>query len=149
MTKRRSGFTLAEIVVTIVIMASAAMALVAPLMVSSGALGARGPASHLQLSGLAREQAELATKELSGLSEAQWTQTLLSLTAASPVTGGADVTLDAVTYRATRNYVCVGSDLAAPDPSCASGFARVTVTVTGLSGGNTLSITFIKTRAGI
>lgn len=149
MTKRNSGFTLAEIVVTIVIMASAAMALVAPLMVSSGALGARGPASHVQLSGLAREQAELATKELSGLSEAQWTQTLLSLTAASPVTGGADITLDTETYRATRNYVCVGRDLAATDTPCASGFARVTATVTGLSGGNTLSITFIKTRAGI
>jgi prepilin-type N-terminal cleavage/methylation domain-containing protein len=149
MTKRNSGFTLAEIVVTIVIMASAAMALAAPLMVSSGALGARGPASHVQLSGLAREQAELATKELSSLSQTQWSQTLLALAAASPVTGGADVTLDGQTYHSTRSYVCVGSDLSATDASCVSGFARVMVTVTGLAGGNTQSITFIKTRAGI
>jgi prepilin-type N-terminal cleavage/methylation domain-containing protein len=149
MTKRKSGFTLAEIVVTIVIMSVAAMALAAPLMVSSGALGARGPVSHIQLSGLAREQAELAMKELSGLSEAQWTQNLLALAVASPVTGGADVTLDAETYRAVRNYVCVSGDLTALDPSCVSGFARVTVTVTGLSGGNTLSITFVKSQMGI
>lgn len=149
MIKRKSGFTLAEIVVTIVIMASAAMALVAPLMVSSGALGARGPASHLQLSGMAREQAELAIKELSGLSETQWTQTLLALAVASPVSGGADITLNAETYRAVRNYVCVARDLTALDTSCASGFARVTVTVTGLSGGNTLSITFVKSQLGI
>lgn len=149
MTKRRSGFTLVEIVVTIIIMTLASMALAAPLMVSSGALGARGPASHVQLSGLAKEQAELAMKELSGLSEAQWTQTLLSLTAASPVTGGADLVLNNETYRSTRSYVCVGNDLAGADTSCVSGFARVTVTVTGVSGGNTLSITFIKTRVGI
>lgn len=149
MTKRKSGFTLAEIVITIVILSVAAMALAAPLLVSSGALGARGPASHLQLSGLAREQAELASKELSGLSQAQWAQTLLALTVASPVTGGADITLNAETYHAVRNYVCVGGDLATLDPSCASGFANITVTVTGLSGGNTLSITFIKSQLGI
>lgn len=149
MTNSKSGFTLAEIALTIVIMSVAALALTAPLMVSSGALGARGPASHLQLSWIAREQAELAMKELSGLSETQWTQTLSALAVASPVTGGADITLDAETYRSVRSYVCVGSDLTGVDPSCASGFARVTVTVTGLSGGNTLSITFIKTRMGI
>jgi prepilin-type N-terminal cleavage/methylation domain-containing protein len=149
MTKRKSGFTLAEIVITIVIMSVAAMALAAPLLVSSSALGARGPVSHIQLSGLAREQAELAMKELSGLSEAQWTQALLALAVASPLTGGADVTLDAETYHAVRNYVCVARDLTALDPSCVSGFARVTVTVTGLSGGNTLSITFIKSQLGI
>ena len=149
MKNRRSGFTLPEIVLTIAIMSVAALALAAPLMVSSKALGARGPASHLQLSWMAREQAELAMKELSGLSEAQWTQTLSALAIASPVTGGADITLDDETYRSVRNYVCVGHDLAGADPSCASGFARVTVTVTGLSGGNTLSITFIKTRMGI
>lgn len=149
MTKRKSGFTLAEIVVTIVIMSVAAMALAAPLMVSSGALGARGPASHIQLSGLAREQAELAINGLSGLSEAQWTSTMLALAVASPVTGGADVTLDAETYHAVRSYACVASDLAGTDPSCVSGFARVTVTVTGLSGGNTLSITFVKSQMGI
>jgi prepilin-type N-terminal cleavage/methylation domain-containing protein len=148
-TKRNSGFTLAEIVVTIVIMSVAAMALVAPLLVSSRALGARGPASHLQLSGLARDQAERAIKELSGLSQTQWTQTLLALAAGSPISGGADVTLDAETYRAIRNYVCVAPDLIALDVSCVSGFARVTVTVTGLSGGNTLSITFIKSQLGI
>lgn len=149
MTKRKSGFTLAEIVVTIVIMSVAAMALAAPLMVSSGALGSRGPASHIQLSGLAREQAELAMKELFGLSETQWTPTLLALAVASPVTGGADVTLDAETYRAVRSYVCVARDLTALDASCVSGLARVTVTVTGLSGGNTLSITFVKSQMGI
>ena len=149
MTNRKSGFTLAEIVVTIVIMSVAAMALAAPLMVSSSALGARGSASHIQLAGLAREQAELTIKELSGLSETQWAQTLLALAVGSPVSGGADIALDAETYHAVRNYVCVARDLAALDPSCASGFARVTVTVTGLSGGNTLSITFVKSQMGI
>ncbi|MBF0292189.1 MAG: type II secretion system protein [Nitrospinae bacterium] len=149
MRNRKSGFTLPEIALTIVIMAVASLALVAPFMVSSKALGARGPASHLQLSWVAREQAELAMKELSGLSETQWTQTLSALAGASPVTGGTDIPLDEETYRSSLYYVCVGRDLAGADPSCASGFARVTVTLTGLSGGNTLSITFIKTRLGI
>lgn len=149
MTKRASGFTLAEIAVTIAIMSVAAMALAAPLLAASGALGARGPASHIQLSALAREQADLAIKELSGLSDAQWAQTLPALVAASPAQGGADVTLDAERYHAVRSYTCVARDLATLDPTCVSGFARVTVTVTGLSGGNTFSISFIKSQLGV
>lgn len=149
MTRRVSGFTLVEIVALIVIMSAVALAVIAPLIVSSSALGGGGASIHFQLTGLAREQAEYSMMEFSGLSESQWTQTALASAAASPVTVAPDITLDGETFRSVKRYECVASNLSTPDVSCAGGFARITVTVTALSTGETLSLTLIKTRAGI
>lgn len=138
-----------EAVVTIVIMSIASATIFIPFLVSSQGIGGKGAAGKVRLALVAHQQAELYTRSLTGLSQTQWSQTLQSLAASSPLVISPDKTLDGETYRAIRSATCVAQDLAANDAACSAGFAKLTVTVTAINGGDTVTVNLIKTRAGI
>lgn len=143
------GFTLIETLITIVILSIAALAIMTPMLVASSGVGAKGEAVTAQMAALAQGQAEFALSGLTALSDTGWKNTLLSLSGASPVTISPDAELDGKFFRTTESFVCLAKDLVLADPSCADGYARISVTITDLVTGKTFSLTFIKTKTGL
>ncbi|MBI4665457.1 MAG: type II secretion system protein [Nitrospinae bacterium] len=148
MIRNKSGATLVEIVMTVMVISIAAMALGAPLMTASRATGSKWFYKRAALANLARQQAELVARDFAGLTPTQWSQQAVSLAATSPV-AMPDKVMDGVTYRATRSFTCLSSDLATQDPACADGFVLVTVTITSSPDGDTYTLTFLKTAGGV
>lgn len=149
MREAMRGFTIIELLVTITLMSVAGALVVAPLMVSSRGVGAPGVAGREALVMVAREEAERFSSGLAGLTGPQWAANIKAVADASPQPVLPDVQLNGKIYAVTRSAACFQADMAAPDASCAAGYALVTVTATEADRGEVFSISFVKTAGGI
>ncbi len=146
--KTSRGFTLLELLVTIVIISIIALAVAVPIIAASAGLGSTSESRQAQLSALAQKEMETISAQLSGMSQEKWVETLSTLVSDSPISASSDVILDGRTYRSVRTFSCVKSDFAS-DPACSDGFAKVEVTVTEVDGSAKYTLMFIKTRTGL
>lgn len=142
------GFTLIEILVVIVIASVIGVAFVSSYFVSARALGPGAVTDQARLSFVTWGQAELFRSELSALSSSQWSSSMAALASASPYRV-ADSQVDRRTFIVSRSVACLNSDLATYDQSCSSGYALVSVAVSEPGSGQSLTLSFVKTKEGL
>lgn len=142
------GYTLIEIVVSIVIASVIGVAFITPYFISARALGPGSVTDQGRLSFVTSGQMELFRSELSSFSRAQWSSSMAPLVSASPYPV-ADVQVDAKTFTVTRSVACYNGDLVTVDQTCSPGYALISVIVSEAEAGESFTLSLVKTKAGL
>ncbi len=145
--RKRDGFSLIELIIVMAALGGATLAVAAPAM--NAARGMETTTATTQLALALEEESQRAGAAMRALpTGAGWALALTPLVTASPFVPHTPTVVDGITRSYRRSVVCVDETLTTVDPTCAAGYALVTVTI-DRSDGTNVAATLLATPEGM